>query len=98
MNRRIILFCDNEAVCQMVNRSSSQCGKCLILLRKLTLLCLRNNLRIFLKYVAGKTNLRADNLSRIKIQKFKQITPNANEKPDPLPEELWPITKYGQEL
>ena len=34
MNRRICLFCDNKSVCGMINRSSSNCKNCMVLVRK----------------------------------------------------------------
>ena len=32
-NRRIILFCDNESVCKMINNSTSGCKNCMVLIR-----------------------------------------------------------------
>ena len=36
-NRRIIIFCDNESVVQMLNSSSSQCKNCMVLIRLIIL-------------------------------------------------------------
>ena len=36
-NKRIILFCDNEAVVHMINDTSSKCKNCMVLLRILVL-------------------------------------------------------------
>ena len=46
-NRRIILFCDNEAVVHMVNNNSSKCKNCMHLIRVLVLESLIQNVRIF---------------------------------------------------
>ena len=36
-NRRIYLFCDNEAVVHMINNSTSSCRNCMILIRLITM-------------------------------------------------------------
>ena len=46
-NKRIIVFCDNEAVVTMVNNITSGCKYCMTLIRKLMLLSMKANLRIF---------------------------------------------------
>lgn len=71
-NRRVVIWCDNQAVVQMINKASSSCGKCMFLLRHLTLLCMTNSCRIFCRYVSTKQNWRADLLSRMKVQAFKE--------------------------
>ena len=48
-NNRIILFCDNQSMMQMVNNTTSKCSKCMILIRKLVLVSLKENVRIFAK-------------------------------------------------
>ena len=45
-NTRIIIFCDNMSVVEMVNNNASKCKRCLYLLRILTLNCLIHNCRI----------------------------------------------------
>ena len=46
-NRRIILFCDNESVVQMINNSSSKCKHCMMLIRIFIAESLTRNVRIF---------------------------------------------------
>ena len=50
-NRRIVLFCDNQPIVQMVNSTSAKCPNCMLLIRKLTLLSLSINTRVFAKWV-----------------------------------------------
>ena len=73
-NQRIVLFCDNESMVFMLNRQSSRCRNCLVLIRLITLQCLVNNVRIYTKHVRTFLNDRADALSRNKVWKFKQIS------------------------
>ena len=35
-NSRVVVFCDNESVVQMLNKASSSCKNCVVLLRKIT--------------------------------------------------------------
>ena len=42
----------------------------------------------------GWRNIQADNLSRMRIAKFKQLAlPEKSAYPDPLLDELWPASK-----
>ena len=66
-NRRIILFCDNEAVVSMNNKSSSKCKNCMVLVRLLTVESIHRNVRIFAKHVGTKQNGKADALSRLDL-------------------------------
>ena len=93
-NLRIILFCDNQAVINMVNSSSSSCGFCMNLIRMLTLKSLKSNMCIFACWVKGAENKKADFLSRQKIDKFKQISnQSVDQYPTPLPEKLWLLSR-----
>ena len=64
-NMKIILFCDNEAVVNMINNSSSKCKNCMVLIRMLVLEGLVCSTRVFARYVKSKDNDRADALSRL---------------------------------
>ena len=96
-NSRFWIFCDNESVERMVNNITSGCKNCMKLIRMLVLRCLDLNLRIFVKHVSSKDNYLADSLSRIRLDHFwKKVREDEirmNLVPDPLPEELWPVTK-----
>ena len=55
-NRRIILFCDNESVCKMINKNTSSCKQCMSLTRILVLYSLQENVRIFAKHLSSRDN------------------------------------------
>ena len=97
MNKRIVLFCDNQSVVEMINSTSSSCGNCMVLIRLLTIRSLIFNIRVFCRWVSGKINWQADFLSRQKIQQFqdksKQENLEIDELPTELPKELWPASK-----
>lgn len=91
-NRRVIVFCDNQAVMHMINKATSSCKKCMHLLRLITAVSLQYNVRIFSRYIDTKANILSDLLSRNKIARFRQIAPTPTAKfPERLPTTLWPI-------
>ena len=95
-NRQITVFCDNEAVVSMVNNTTSGCKYCMTLIRKLMLLTMKANLRIFTQHVRGVDNYLSDSLSHLQINKFKRLTKQDNwkikEHPTQPSAELWPLT------
>ena len=93
-NRRVILFCDNMSVVYMLNKNTSHCPKCLILIRMIVLHSMIHNVRVFAKHVASKDNLISDLLSRNKYQQFLEVTEGRFEsQPTPIPNSLWPMNK-----
>ena len=92
-NQRIILFCDNQSVVQMVNNTTSACPNCMYLIRKMVLKCLIENVRVYAKYIKSKDNTASDCLSRLKIDQFLQLKNNWDRVQTPVPQELWPISK-----
>ena len=93
-NTRIIIFCDNQASQQMVNNLASNCSRCMKLIRILTLNNLQFNRRVFVKYVASKSNILADALSRGDMNRFWKNAPKTmDKKPCTLPPQIWPVSK-----
>ena len=45
--RRVVVFCDNMSVVEMVNHSTSSCSHCMNLVRLITLISLENHVRFF---------------------------------------------------
>ena len=96
-NRRIILFCDNQSVVDMINITSTSCKNCMVLIKLLVLKGLVENVRIFARHVKGKANDLAESLSRNKTNYFHELCEKAGKQIDPspteIPEVLWPIEK-----
>ena len=96
-NTRVIIFCDNDSVKNMVNSTSSKCRNCMFLIRLLVLNNLKFNRRIWVKHVKSAENILADALSRLNFKKFWKFAPrNMDRTPTKLPEELWPASKLWQ--
>ena len=93
-NRRIVLFCDNEAVVHMINKSTSNCKHCMVLIRLLVAECIFQKVRVFAKHVGTKDNGKADALSRLEFNRFRGLGGNhMNTHPTAIPEDLWPMHK-----
>ena len=93
-NKRIIIFCDNASVKDMLNMSSSSCGNCMVLIRLTTFASLKHNVRIFAKHVVGVNNKESDLLSCMKIDHFKKLTKGQvyNDNPEMMPSSVWTLS------
>ena len=92
-NRRICLFCDNEAVVHMINNSSAKCKHCMILIRLIVMEGMVRNVRISAKHVGTKANGKADALSRLNFKRFRKLGVGMNDSPTSIPDEIWPMSK-----
>ena len=97
-NQRVLVFCDNKSVVHMVNNTASSCGLCMKLIRGLVLKGLQWNFRVFAKHLRSEENEVADTLSQLKFTKFSELMKRLHLRvvPEPLPDELWPVTKIWQ--
>lgn len=89
-DKRVIFFSDNAAVVDIVNNQTSKHQGIMVLLRDLVLSCLRHNILFRARHIPGLINSRADYISRSQVAKFKAISPEADQLPTPVPENLMP--------
>ena len=87
-NKKVIFFCDNQAVVQIINKQSTRSPPSMRLLRLLVLACLRNNIVCRAKHIPGRSNIIADALSRGQLSKFQALAPDAESEPTPIPDTL----------
>ena len=93
-NKRLIIHCDNMAVVGMLNKTSSSCQHCMVLLCLLVLRSMVFNFKIYAVYVNTKRNNLADSLSRLQFVHFWKLAgKNRNTIPTLLPQMLWPASK-----
>ena len=96
-NTKVILYCDNSAVMEMVNNLTSKCKNCMYLLRLLALNNLVNNRTIYVRYISSKNNFLSDALSRLQFKHFWSLAlANINKSPDKITPLLWPPSKIWQ--
>ena len=93
-NARILLHCDNDSVCKMINKSTSSCKNCMVLLRIIVLECLTHNVKITAEWVSTGDNGKADALSRLEFDRFWDLGKgNMDPYPTEPHEDIWPVTK-----
>lgn len=90
-NKKICFRCDNSAVVQIVNTMTSKSDRVMVVLRAFTLLCLKLNVVVKSLHVSSVSNFLADALSRLQIVRFRQLAPEAEPMPEPIPDQLWKI-------
>ena len=92
-NCRIVVFCDNQAVVNMINKITSSCKHCMYLLRLLVLNGLKYNRRVWAKYVRSRDNGLSDALSRLQLKRFRKLDPSMAEHPNWIDSQMWPVSK-----
>lgn len=90
-NKKVLFWCDNQAVVRVINRQTSRSERVMQLVRKFVLTCLLANITFSAKYVPDTDNGTADALSRFQEDRFHLLAPNANLHPDPFPADLWSL-------
>ena len=90
-NKKIVFRTDNLSSVHIVNSMTSKNEKVMIILRAITLLCLRLNIAFKSLHVSGSFNQLADSLSRFNLQKFQELAPDADQEATPVPSCLWNI-------
>ena len=94
-NKMVILYTDNKNVKSIVNRTSSGCKNCMVLVRLLVIHCLRYNVRVFAEYLTSKSNEIADSLSRFQERKFARLRRkfDMDRNQTEVPSQIWPVEK-----
>ena len=93
-NAKLIIYCDNKSVRDMVNHTTSGCKNCMVLMRILVINNLIHNRRVVVRYIKSKDNCAADAISRGDIAKFKREHKlKVDEHPDKIPDFMWPPGK-----
>ena len=72
-NSTIKLHCDNESVYRMINKSSTSCKNCMVLIRIIVLECLKCNVHLTAEWLSTGDNGMADALSRMDFKRFRKL-------------------------
>ena len=94
-NKKVLFKCDNQAVVNIINNQTSKSDRVMVLVRAFTLQCLKLNIVFRAEHVPGSKNLITDSLSRLQMEKFRQLAPNADKHPQIVPDQLWSIFNEG---
>lgn len=91
--QKICFHCDNKAVVDIIAKMSSRNDNVMVILRAITLACMRHNIIIKAQHVPGVQNNICDALSRLQIDRFRNLAPQADTQPTQLPPGTWDIFK-----
>ena len=90
-NKQIVVHCDNLAIVTVWKSGSCKNPSIMKVIRALFLLCASLNINLLTRHIEGHKNLSADALSRLQVDKFFTINPDAVEDPSAAPVEIWTI-------
>lgn len=82
--KRIIFHCDNLAVVNIISSGSSKCRHIMSLMRYLYYICCQYNIVIKAVHIPGIENSPADALSRLQVDRFRELVPHATLSPTPV--------------
>ena len=85
-NKRLTLFTDNMSLVPVLSKHTSKDRVVMILVRRLVLNCLRNNILVDAYHIPSGKNTLSDCLSRLQVTRFRQLHPIANLSPEKIPE------------
>ena len=74
-NSKVMFFSDNQAVVEAINKQYCKDKVMMSLVRRMILAVLTFNVVFRAKHIAGKSNVTADQLSRVHFQKARQLAP-----------------------
>ena len=89
-NRYVLFFRDNAVLVDIINKQTSKHKLVMVLLRGLVLNCLHYNILFRARHVHGLQKSQADYISHFQVKNFKEIVPQADEFPTPVPANLLP--------
>ena len=87
--KRLLFHCDNNAVVNIWSADSSRSPEIMSIIRKLFYIAAKNEFTVNVQHIPGTSNLLADSLSRLQVQKFLQLAPVADKQPTPVPRQVW---------
>ena len=83
--KRIIICTDNKPITDVWQAGTSKSPRIMNLVRKTFLEAANHQFSLSLKFVPGKHNTVADNISRFQVEKFRMEVPEADPEPTSLP-------------
>ena len=90
-NQCILFFTDNEALVHVINKQSCRDKSLMSFVRQLVSVCLKHNILFRAKHIPGVHNTLADCLSRLQVQRFRELAPaHMNLQPTEIPHTLLP--------
>jgi hypothetical protein len=86
--KRLLFHCDNMATVCVLNKGRSDSPAIMQLMRRLALIAAKSNFAYASEHVPGVENQLADSLSRFQLHRFRQLAPQADPLPTPVPTDV----------
>ena len=88
--KKIVFVCDNLSAVHILLHARSRCLAIMKLICTLTWTAATNNFHFTARHLSGDRNKTADSLSRLLLQRFRELAPGADKEPQicPPPEQL----------
>ena len=87
--KRLLFHCDNQAVVNIWSSQTSKSPSLMALLRKLFFVSAQFEFTVNVQHIPGLDNSIADCLSRLQMEKFFHLAPEADKAQTPIPVEAW---------
>ncbi|VDI15265.1 Hypothetical predicted protein [Mytilus galloprovincialis] len=81
--KRILFYCDNLSVVEIITKGRSKVPSIMKLMRKLTFHSAMHNYVVHVRHIPGTQNSIADSISRYQMEKFRKLAPKADQIPTP---------------
>jgi hypothetical protein len=88
--KKIILFCDNQALTYIINKSTTTHPDIMALVRRLVVTCMLHNILVSAEHIPGYQNVIADRFSRFQNAQALAYGPFLQKEPINLPQNLLP--------
>ena len=92
-NKQVVIYTDNEAIVYIWSTGSCKCKDIMTLIRLLFFFIAKRNINLLFHHIAGKANTHADLLSRLQVTRFKELFPEAETWPTPIPSSILAILR-----
>ena len=84
-NKRVVLWIDNRALVDVLNKQSCKSRRVMQLVRFFILQTMRHNVLFKARHISSKSNFICDSISRKQWARFREVAPSANKEPEPIP-------------
>ena len=88
---KILFNCDNMSVVQILNSKSSKSERVMSLVRQIVMWSMQFSFHINAMHIPGVNNKLVDSISRFQWETFRQLAPDADPFPTPIPRSFWDI-------
>jgi len=83
-SQNVLFHCDNQSVVRILTSGSSKCRHIMSLVRYLFFICSKFNIVLRAVHIPGILNSASDALSRLQVQRFRKLVPDADLLPTPV--------------